>query len=273
MKDKIFSVSSRSQNKNMINKKICTLCKDEQLIEEFRRDKTKKDGFHPHCKTCQRAYRKQNRSTDSVAKEGERRRHYEYNRRKEGKFEDVLSPTAKSSLFLKKYYSENPDVLEKKKELIYSREEYFINSKSLNKLNSRGEKFRSALEVKFSELLIKNNIKYQYEVVFKLINGKRKVVDFFIEDFLIVEISGYAHEKWKADFDAKIRVLRQSTDLPIFILTYPKFAHEITQRNLIADDMFFDSIENEQHILRGIKFYDEIRRINEMLKQRELCIE
>lgn len=59
--------------------KICTLCRREQSLEYFRRDRTKRDGYHPHCKTCQRQYRRANyHKENSIAKIGERRRHQDY---------------------------------------------------------------------------------------------------------------------------------------------------------------------------------------------------
>lgn len=35
--------------------KTCTKCKTEQGLTEFRKDRTKTDGYSPHCKTCRKA--------------------------------------------------------------------------------------------------------------------------------------------------------------------------------------------------------------------------
>jgi len=35
---------------------VCTKCKRELSIKWFSKDKTKKSGYHPHCKTCRRVY-------------------------------------------------------------------------------------------------------------------------------------------------------------------------------------------------------------------------
>jgi hypothetical protein len=75
--------------------------------------------------------------------------------------------------------------------------------------NSSGKSFRSSYEVKFSELLESNNVSYEYEHHFKLCNGKVKIVDFIVNNYL-VEITGYAYEKWKQDFDIKVNLLHIS---------------------------------------------------------------
>jgi hypothetical protein len=76
-------------------------------------------------------------------------------------------------------------------------------------LNKSGRKFRSSYEVKFSEILESNNIKYDYEHHYKLINNTIKIVDFIINDILI-EVTGYAYLKWQQDFDAKIALLNKT---------------------------------------------------------------
>lgn len=76
-------------------------------------------------------------------------------------------------------------------------------------VNKSGKRFRSSYEVKFSEFLEKNNISYDYEHHFKLLNGKIKIVDFIVNDKL-VEVTGYAYPKWQQDFDVKIALLNAS---------------------------------------------------------------
>jgi hypothetical protein len=75
--------------------------------------------------------------------------------------------------------------------------------------NKFGEKFRSSYEVIFSELLLDNNIPYDYEHHFKLNNGRVKIVDFIVNN-IFVEVTGYAYEKWQQDFDTKILLLHQT---------------------------------------------------------------
>lgn len=65
-------------------KKICIKCHRELEISSFRKDKSRKDGFHPYCKECQLLYRRKD-DKNLVRIEGERRRHQKYNRSDKGK--------------------------------------------------------------------------------------------------------------------------------------------------------------------------------------------
>lgn len=76
-------------------------------------------------------------------------------------------------------------------------------------LNNSSKKFRSSYEVTFSNFLEQNNIEYDYEHHFRMLNNKVKIVDFIIKDKL-VEITGYAYLKWQQDFDIKISLLHKS---------------------------------------------------------------
>lgn len=39
--------------------KVCSKCGKEKHVDEFHRDRTRKDGRHPYCKACKSAYNKQ----------------------------------------------------------------------------------------------------------------------------------------------------------------------------------------------------------------------
>jgi hypothetical protein len=97
--------------------------------------------------------------------------------------------------------------------------------------NFSGKRFRSSYEVKFSNLLEFNNITYNYEHRFKLCNGKVKIVDFIIND-KFVEVTGYAYDKWKQDFDIKIQLLHQSyPDKEIVIISTTDKVEELKQKH------------------------------------------
>ena len=49
-------------------KKICSCCKAEKDSNEFRKDKSKKDGFQPFCKICAREKHRSNYSTKYAEK-------------------------------------------------------------------------------------------------------------------------------------------------------------------------------------------------------------
>lgn len=122
--------------------------------------------------------------------------------------------------------------------------------------NDNGEKFRSILEFKFSELLISNNVSYEYEkAIFKLPSNdkgfKRKVVDFKVKNTLI-EITGLAYPKWIDEFIYKINLLKHTTDSRIIILTYE---HRVESIECLKDNRtfifnFFD-IQNNFSIINN----------------------
>lgn len=41
-----------------MTKKTCTSCSVEKELSDFRKDKTRKSGYQPHCKQCARSYHK-----------------------------------------------------------------------------------------------------------------------------------------------------------------------------------------------------------------------
>jgi hypothetical protein len=98
-------------------------------------------------------------------------------------------------------------------------------------VNNSGKRFRSSYEAKFSNLLEEHNIPYNYEHHYKLCNGKVKIVDFVVNGKL-VEITGYAYEKWKNDFDVKIQLLSKTyPDLPLIIISTKDRTEELTTKH------------------------------------------
>lgn len=94
----------------MKTEKKCTMCKEVKTLDHFRRDHTREDGFHPYCKECQREIRKRARNTEGNAfREGEKRRHKEYELRKRNRIYESLTPLQKASFYLKKYHKELKD--------------------------------------------------------------------------------------------------------------------------------------------------------------------
>lgn len=160
-------------------------------------------------------------------------------------------------------------------ELREVRRKFFIEHPSLGVVHRSkptifddyGNKYRSRLEANFSNLLIENNIPFEYEKPFKMKNGRMKYVDFVIDNKLFIEISGYAWESWKKDFDAKIKVLRDSLPLDdyiILVLVSDKNLSEIIERQpyMHTVNSFINSYESK-NLLRGIKFYRSIIKFNE----------
>lgn len=59
--------------------KECKICLEEKELTEFRRDRSRKDGFHPYCKPCQKVYRRKD-PNNLIRIEGEKRRHQKYDK-------------------------------------------------------------------------------------------------------------------------------------------------------------------------------------------------
>jgi len=152
-------------------------------------------------------------------------------------------------------YKNNPELIEKRRVAAYKNKIY-LNKKSFNlNLKDKNENLRrSKLEVLFSNLLIDNDISFVYERVVKMINNHMKVVDFLINDDLYVEISGYAYEGWRADFDYKIKVLKNSINVnkKILILTYPEFV-DILKNRTNDNNIIIESVYECDKVLNIIK--------------------
>lgn len=58
-------------------KKVCASCQEEKNLTDFRKDKSRKDGYQPHCKLCARSRGKNDYATkhrDSVKKRDDAKR-------------------------------------------------------------------------------------------------------------------------------------------------------------------------------------------------------
>ena len=132
-----------------------------------------------------------------------------------------------------------------------------------------GTLFRSTKEAQFSNFCLDNNLKYQYEVRVPLINGKYKVVDFVIDDSIYIEITGYAYKKWQMDFDTKFQLLRASIDNPMMVLTYTDKLSLVRDHNNKSKDIFFESIDNEDGILKKIRLFQATDLMNNYIKSHE----
>lgn len=135
----------------------------------------------------------------------------------------------------------------------------------LNKKNSIQERFRSSLEVQFSEFCIKNSVQYKYEERYILNNGELKIVDFTLISEnckILVEITGYITNKWKSEFDRKCVLLRDSyPKLPILLLTYPRTLQELRENNSYLD-IFIEDINHEINIMKKIELFKFMSNIN-----------
>jgi hypothetical protein len=138
----------------------------------------------------------------------------------------------------------------------------FLNGISFGKLkyvNTINEKYRSKLEVFFSELMLKHNLKYTYEGKsnrFLMSDGRVKVVDFIVND-KIIEITGFAYKKWQDDFIKKIINLNECVKKPIIIITYNKYVEYLCGILYNYKNMKVINIENIEEIIKTIKDSNE----------------
>jgi hypothetical protein len=69
----------------------------------------------------------------------------------------------------------------------------------------RQERYQSRLEEPFAKLLQTHNIEYIKDYPVVLSSLKTKLVDFYLQKSqVLVEISGFAYEKWREDFLTKM---------------------------------------------------------------------
>jgi len=175
---------------------------------------------------------------------------------------------------VKQSYINDPSLLKLRSENILSRMDTMMKSLySCTCINSNGEKFRSKLEVEFSEILIKHNINYKYEKTLKLINKRNKYIDFVIDDFIYIEITGFAYTKWKEDFKKSMRLVRKSckyTDHLLFI-SYPENYHKLFKLAAECEiNTYTSSIDDHERILNIIEMCRSCNQINNIYnKQKE----
>jgi len=125
-----------------------------------------------------------------------------------------------------------------------------------NKVLYDGETFRSQMEVSFYKFLKKNNISFTREIPYKLFNGRYKIVDFIIEDYILVEVSGYVFEDWKREFDMKMDWVTQTyPDNPVLIVVDKTKYEEcklMNWRRNTKTSMLTDEVE----LLKDIKWME-----------------
>ena len=68
--------------------KVCTTCRGEFPLDNFNKDKQKKDGLNPRCKTCSRAWHHANKSRVSEYQKNYYQENLEYHRCKAAKYRD-----------------------------------------------------------------------------------------------------------------------------------------------------------------------------------------
>ena len=118
-----------------MEKKICTKCKIEKDICEFRRDKTKSDGLYSSCKECKLRWRRENKeltnSTNKRSRDKNIDRHIIYNR--------LYVKNNREKINKKMIYRRENEPIFKIKSLIRSRVWNFLNYSNITKKNKTFE--------------------------------------------------------------------------------------------------------------------------------------
>jgi hypothetical protein len=167
--------------------------------------------------------------------------------------------------------SYTPELKQLRSEQAY-KTNFIHNHYNKNKPDKLGNLYRSKLEVLFANLLIDNDIKFDYEKAIPLCNGKIKIVDFIIDDFIYIEVSGYAYKNWQMDFIEKINLLKQSINEEniIYLLTYDKNVEKLffdVSGKKVGDNIFIGSIFDQDRILKSINFIRNMRKINKEINK------
>ena len=97
-----------------------------------------------------------------------------------------------------------------------------------------GQLFRSKFEASVSDMFTKYissyKYTYHYEKSLRLYDGSLILVDFLIDD-CIIEVTGYAFDSWKDNFDHKLSKTMKSLNNPIIVICMDKHKTELMNRN------------------------------------------
>ena len=130
--------------------KICTKCGEEKIITEFQKDKSKKDGFRPDCKTCRKKYVKiyYNKFKDKISEQRKKVRQENPEKFAKREKEYRLKNPEKVKLRRKKYYEDNKE----------KHSEYFIKKRNESEVFKLKDNIRRRINHFFkNKLLTKNN--------------------------------------------------------------------------------------------------------------------
>jgi hypothetical protein len=135
-----------------MEKKICTKCKIEKDICEFRKDKTKKDGLYSSCKECKLTWRRENKELTNLANKRSR----ENCRERVSKYNSDYQKINKDRINKKNVFRRKTESIFKLKSLIRSRMYNFITYNNITKRNKTCEIVGCSLE------FLKNHIENQF---------------------------------------------------------------------------------------------------------------
>jgi hypothetical protein len=118
-----------------MEKKICTKCSIEKDIHEFRRDKTKSDGFYSSCKKCKLHWRQVNKDLVNLSNKRYRDNNLEKRRKQVSKYQK----NNRKKINLHKVNRRKNEPVFKLKQLVRSRLWNFLNYNNITKKNKTFE--------------------------------------------------------------------------------------------------------------------------------------
>ena len=135
--------------------KICSKCKIEKEICEFRKDRTKKDGMYPSCKYCKLIWRRENKDLTNDAN----RRSKKNNKDKVTKYNSEYQKKNRDRINKRIRYRHENDLLFKLSRNIRTRMGMFLKSKNFSKgknktkdiIGCSPEELKEFIEKKFKE--------------------------------------------------------------------------------------------------------------------------
>jgi len=127
--------------------KICSKCKIQRLLEEFDKDKTKKDGYYSSCKICKKKYHQEHRERHREYCKGYFQKNKE--RIKKRQHNHYLKNKEKISKRDKEYYLNNSAKIIKKQSTYYQKNKEKIKAqhrgwyqRDKQKISKKGRRYR-----------------------------------------------------------------------------------------------------------------------------------
>jgi hypothetical protein len=157
--------------------KKCSKCGVVKEVCEFRKDKTKKDGFYSSCKHCKLIWRRENKELTNASN----RRSKNNNKEKIVKYNSEYQKKNRNLINEKVRYRHNTDILFKLSRNVRTRMGVFLKSKNFTKgknktkdiIGCTPQELKEHIEKKFKEGMSWNNRdKWHIDHIIPLSSGK-----------------------------------------------------------------------------------------------------
>ena len=183
--------------------KICSKCALEQDVYEYHKDKTKKDGLRPECKSCKKKYLSDNkeiilkRQKDNYTKHKEKRLNWSQKYYQKNKF--------KKQGYSIKYYEENKSKINN----------YRKNRKKTDPIY----KLRTGMSVRLNQFLKTKNLR-KNNTTFSIIGCSPEELKKYIENLFTENMTWDNHGLFGWHIDHKIPLSSATTEDEIYKLCH-----------------------------------------------------